>query len=50
MERTYKGHKIVRNHNGKWIVSHKDGLTQHPTLADAKAEVSREVELAQMAD
>ncbi len=41
MERTYKGHNIVRNMSGKWIVTYANGShTQHATLADAKEWVS----------
>jgi hypothetical protein len=41
MTHTYKGHKIDRNMNGKWIVTNKDNShSQHNTLADAKEWIS----------
>lgn len=41
MEREYKGCKIVRNMDGKWIVTWETGShTQHTTLADAKEQIT----------
>lgn len=45
MERTYKDYKIVRNMDGKWIVSGLyGGLTQCATLADAKERINMKLE------
>ncbi len=46
--RTYKGHEITRNHDGKWIVRRANGsLSQHATLADAKEAISIMVEASE---
>ncbi len=46
--RTYKGHEITRNHDGKWIVRRANGsLSQHATLADAKEAITIMVEVEQ---
>ena len=49
MERTYKNATIVKNYNGKWIVTHTDGAhTQHTTLSDAKDRISARELVASM--